>query len=109
MEKEEEKPKIEIPEVSLLEVARNIFFILLAVGVAYYVVTQIGLDGLREKVEHAGIYAPLLVIFLKTLTIVVAPLGGAPLFATSPLISVIEERSSTFTYWFAIVFAWLPT
>ena len=61
-------------------VFRNLAFIAIAIGVAYYVTTHIGMDNLRAKVETAGYFAPLIIIVLKATTIVVVPLGGTPLY-----------------------------
>ena len=62
------------------DVAKNLIFIAIAIGVAYFVTVSIGLDNLRLKVEAAGIFAPLIIILLKATTIVVVPLGGTPIY-----------------------------
>ena len=59
---------------------KNILIIIVTLGIAYFVTVTIGLEGLREKVEGAGIYAPFLLIILKATTIVVAPLGGTIIY-----------------------------
>ena len=60
--------------------ARSLTLIAVVIGIAYFVTVVIGIDNLREKVEGAGIFAPLIVILLKATTIVVAPLGGAIIY-----------------------------
>lgn len=62
------------------DVAKNLAIIILVIGIAYVVTVIIGLDGLREKVAQAGIYAPFILILLKATTIVVAPLGGTIIY-----------------------------
>lgn len=46
-------------------------------AVAFYL---FDIDEMRLRIEQAGIWAPLLFIFAKASTIVVAPLGGSPLY-----------------------------
>lgn len=62
------------------DVLKNLAFIAIAIGVAYYVTAKVGIDNARAAVDSAGIFAPLLIIFLKATTIVVVPLGGTPLY-----------------------------
>ncbi len=62
------------------DVLKNLAFIAVAIGVAYFVTVRIGIDNLRETVAGAGIYAPLIIILLKATTLIVVPLGGTPLY-----------------------------
>ncbi|HEY4479370.1 MAG TPA: VTT domain-containing protein [Candidatus Paceibacterota bacterium] len=62
------------------DLIKNLIFIAVAVGVAYFVTVRIGIDDIRASVESAGIFAPLIIVFLKATTIVVVPLGGTPLY-----------------------------
>lgn len=55
-------------------------------AIIYAGVRLIDLENVRETVDQAGIFGPLLFILLKISTIVLAPLGGAPIyFAAAPL------------------------
>lgn len=74
------------PKVSGKEAIRNLLFFAVAIGLFYYVAKVLGIEGMREKVEAAGVLAPFLVVALKATTIVVVPLGGTPLY---PLAGVI--------------------
>ena len=62
------------------DVAKNIAFIAIAIGAAYYVTVSVGIDDIRDTVETAGALGPLIVVLLKATTIVVVPLGGMPLY-----------------------------
>jgi uncharacterized membrane protein YdjX (TVP38/TMEM64 family) len=62
---------------------KSLIFIAVAVGVAYYITVKVGIDDLRAAIHSAGIYSPLIVILLKATTIVVVPLGGAPIYAAA--------------------------
>ena len=68
------------PTPSWKDMAKNLAIIAVTIGVAYIVTVAIGLEGLREKVESAGVYAPFILILLKATTIVVAPLGGTIIY-----------------------------
>jgi uncharacterized membrane protein YdjX (TVP38/TMEM64 family) len=65
---------------STKELLTSIFFLVVTIGVAYYVTVSVGVDTLRESVASAGWYAIALVITLKATTIVVAPLGGTIIY-----------------------------
>jgi len=67
-------------KVSWKDVARNLVFLLVIIGIAYIVTVKIGLDNLEEKVRLAGWFAPFILIILKATTIVVAPLGGTIIY-----------------------------
>lgn len=70
----------EPPQPTTAEVLRNLAFIIVPLGVAYYVVVTLGLDQVRDSVATAGIWAPLIVILLKASTIAIAPLGGGIIY-----------------------------
>src|SRR3989344_7099265 len=46
-------------------------------AIAFYF---LDIEEMRVQIERAGLWAPLLFIFAKATTIVVAPLGGSPLY-----------------------------
>ena len=62
------------------EVVSSLFFLALAIGIAYFVTVTVGIESLRESVVEAGWYAIALVVTLKATTIVVAPLGGSIIY-----------------------------
>jgi uncharacterized membrane protein YdjX (TVP38/TMEM64 family) len=68
---------------SLTGVLTNLLFLVVTLGVVYYVAVHLGIADLRSKVEQAGVFAPILVIILKATTIVVVPLGGNPIYPIS--------------------------
>lgn len=80
METENKEITADMSQTSWRDVAKSLVFIAIAIGVAYWVTVKVGIDDVRETVAHAGIYAPLVVILLKATTLVVVPLGGAPLY-----------------------------
>lgn len=65
---------------SLRDTIRNILIIIITIGIAYYLTVTLGLNSLREKVETAGVFAPVILVILKATTIVVAPLGGTIIY-----------------------------
>jgi len=67
-------------EPSWNDVLKNLLFIASTLGAAYLVTVYLGLDGLREKVLTAGLYAPLIILTLKATTVVVVPLGGTVIY-----------------------------
>lgn len=46
----------------------------------YALIRYYGLDDVRTYVEEAGVWAPLVLVFAKASTLVIAPLGGGPLY-----------------------------
>lgn len=65
---------------------KNLLFLALTIGFLYFVTVKVGVDNIQETVSAAGIYAPLVVIFLKATTLVIVPLGGAPLYPIAGLL-----------------------
>jgi uncharacterized membrane protein YdjX (TVP38/TMEM64 family) len=62
------------------DVTKNLAFIVIAIGLAYYVTVYVGIDDVRTKVLAAGAWGPFIIILLKITTLVVVPLGGTPLY-----------------------------
>lgn len=77
---------------------KNIAFILIAVGAAYLVTVSIGVENLGQFVEKAGIWGPLAVIAFKMTTIIVVPLGGAPVYAIA---------GAVFGFWHGILITFI--
>ncbi|MEK7514425.1 MAG: VTT domain-containing protein [Patescibacteria group bacterium] len=60
---------------------KNLAFIVIAIGTAYWLTASIGIDRLEEIVKTVGMWGPLAIIALKMTTIIVVPLGGGPVYA----------------------------
>lgn len=66
--------------VSKRQIAINLASLAVVLGGIYFVLHYFGITEVRETIEHAGIWAPLVLVLAKASTIVIAPLGGAPLY-----------------------------
>jgi len=80
------------------ELCTNIFWIILTIVAVYFFAHSIGIDSVRERVTAAGVWGPVIVILLKASTLVVAPLGGAPLY---PIAGVI------FGFWYGFLYTFI--
>ncbi|MDP3987475.1 MAG: VTT domain-containing protein, partial [Nanoarchaeota archaeon] len=81
-------------DVSKGEILKNILWIIVILAILYTSIRFVGTDNLNEKVEAAGIFGPLILIFLKASTLVFAPLGGLPLYlAAGALFGVFKGVS----------------
>jgi uncharacterized membrane protein YdjX (TVP38/TMEM64 family) len=65
------------------EALRSLIFVVLAISAAYAVTATIGIDRLRELVGSTGVLGPIAVVLFKMSTIIVVPLGGAPVYAVA--------------------------
>ena len=79
-EKEKQSLGFPLAEPKWSDILKNLVYIAVVIGIAYFVTVRIGFDNIRVTVATAGIYAPLIIIVLKATTIVVVPLGGMPLY-----------------------------
>lgn len=79
------------------ELYANIFWIALTIIVVYLFARFLGIDSVRERVAAAGMWGPLIIILLKASTLVIAPLGGSPLY---PLAGVVFGFWKGFLYTF---------
>jgi len=70
-------------EISKREILINILWIIFILAILYASIRLIGTDNLQEKVKDAGIFGPLILIFIKASTIIFAPLGGTPVYLVS--------------------------
>jgi uncharacterized membrane protein YdjX (TVP38/TMEM64 family) len=59
---------------------KNIVGLAAVLGVLYALARYFDIETVRAQIENAGIWAPLLFILVKSMTIIVAPLGGSPLY-----------------------------
>lgn len=66
--------------INTKELVMNAVWLVIILFLIYVSVRFIGIDNMKEKVMAAGIFGPLLLIFLKASTLVFAPLGGSPLY-----------------------------
>lgn len=67
-------------EAGYREAIINILWLGLTIGAIYLFARFLGVDEMRERIAAAGIWGPLIVILLKASTLVIAPLGGSPLY-----------------------------
>ncbi|TSD02929.1 MAG: hypothetical protein Greene071436_375 [Parcubacteria group bacterium Greene0714_36] len=58
----------------------NIAWFAFTIAAIYLFAKFLGVDEMRERIATAGIWGPFIIILLKASTLVVAPLGGAPLY-----------------------------
>jgi len=65
------------------DVVRNLLFLAITILVAYLLVSLIGIEDLRNKAGQMGIWGPVVIVVAKMMTIIVVPLGGAPIYATA--------------------------
>lgn len=65
------------------DLIRSLTFLTLTILVAYVLIVLIGVDDLKNKAEQMGVWGPVLIIIAKMATIIVVPLGGAPIYATA--------------------------
>lgn len=59
---------------------RNLAYLAVVIAVLVTVAYFFDIEAIRAQIEHAGVYAPLLLIAAKAATIIIAPLGGSPLY-----------------------------
>jgi uncharacterized membrane protein YdjX (TVP38/TMEM64 family) len=80
------------------EVNVNIFWIALTITAVYLFARFIGIDSVQERIATAGIWGPLIIMALKASTLVIAPLGGAPLY---PIAGV------AFGFWYGFLYTFI--
>lgn len=59
---------------------KNILGLALVLGALFFLARYFDIATVRTQIESAGVWAPLLFILVKASTIIVAPLGGSPLY-----------------------------
>ncbi|MDP3771981.1 MAG: VTT domain-containing protein [bacterium] len=62
------------------ETMLNILWLGLTIAAIYFFAQFLGISETRERIAAAGIWGPFIVILLKASTLVIAPLGGSPLY-----------------------------
>ena len=62
------------------DIWKSLLGLFVLVGVLALIAHYIDIEALRGEIERAGWWAPLILIALKASTIVIAPLGGSPLY-----------------------------
>lgn len=62
------------------EFLQGLISVLFFAAVIYLGTRIIGVENIQSKVEAAGLWGPLLFILIKSSTIIIAPLGGNPLY-----------------------------
>lgn len=78
MERTEINPRI--AKAGYREMVTNLIWLGLTVVAVYAFARFLGIDATRERIASAGLWGPFLVIALKASTLVLAPLGGSPLY-----------------------------
>ena len=58
----------------------NIAWFALTIAAIYLFARFLGVDEMRERISAAGVWGPSVIILLKASTLVIAPLGGSPLY-----------------------------
>jgi len=66
--------------VSVRQAATNILGFVAVLGGLYLLFRYFGITEIHETIEQAGVWAPVMLVLAKISTIVIAPLGGAPLY-----------------------------
>lgn len=80
------------------ELLLNIVWIGLTIAAVYLFARVMGIDAMRERVARAGIWGPLIVIVLKASTLVIAPLGGSPLYPIA---------GAVFGFWLGFIYTFI--
>lgn len=73
----------EFQELAAKDLWRNLLGVLLFFGVLGLVAYYVDMQTVRSYIERAGVLAPILFVLAKSSTIIIAPLGGAPLYPLS--------------------------
>ena len=68
------------------ELIKNIIWIVIVLFIFYFSIRLIGTENIEEKVREAGVFGPVIFIFLKASTIVFAPLSGMPLYLSAGIL-----------------------
>ena len=62
------------------DTTKNLIGLAVVLGVLVVLARYLDIETVRAQIERAGVWAPLLFILAKASTIIVAPLGGSPLY-----------------------------
>lgn len=62
------------------EMMLNIVWLGITIAAIYFFARFMGIDAMRDRVAASGVWGPLIVIAVKASTLVIAPLGRAPLY-----------------------------
>jgi uncharacterized membrane protein YdjX (TVP38/TMEM64 family) len=66
-----------------IQSAINIFWYILLLSLFIYSIFLVKNDGLKDAISDFGIWAPVVIVLLKISTLVIAPLGGTPIYIIS--------------------------
>jgi uncharacterized membrane protein YdjX (TVP38/TMEM64 family) len=66
--------------VSKQQIITSLGGLVFVLGGLYFLFAHFGITNVQESIQSAGIWAPLLLILAKASTIIIAPLGGSPLY-----------------------------
>lgn len=62
------------------EMILSILWLGITIAAVYMFARFMGIDAMRDRVAASGVWGPLIVIALKASTLIIAPLGGSPLY-----------------------------
>lgn len=60
--------------------AKNLIGLAVVLGVLFFLARYFDIEAVRAQIDRAGVWAPLLFVLAKASTIIIAPLGGSPLY-----------------------------
>ncbi|MBI3442417.1 MAG: TVP38/TMEM64 family protein [Candidatus Sungbacteria bacterium] len=80
------------------EFIRNLLWLGITIIAVYLFARVTGVDAMRDRVAASGVWGPLIVIALKASTIVIAPLGGSPLYPIA---------GAAFGFWFGFIYTFI--
>lgn len=66
--------------VSKKQLITSLVSLTVILGGIYFVFRYFGITEVQDTIERAGIWAPLVLVLAKASTVVIAPLGGSPLY-----------------------------
>lgn len=88
---------IEGPLISKADAIKQGLQFLLILAIVFFILQYTGLDGIQQKLIRAGMWGPIILILLKALTLIFAPLSGSPLY---PIAGLLYGFTESFIYMF---------
>jgi uncharacterized membrane protein YdjX (TVP38/TMEM64 family) len=85
----------ETTQVTKSEIIRGTLIIGGIFILLYFLARSVGFEDIQGKVAEAGVWGPIILISLKAITLIVAPIGGAPLL---PVAGILFGFTKGFTY-----------
>ncbi|TSC73797.1 MAG: hypothetical protein G01um101448_531 [Parcubacteria group bacterium Gr01-1014_48] len=66
------------------EILQGVAALLFFAALMYFSLKIIGSEDMQQRIANSGVFGPLIFMLLKASTIIIAPLGGRPLYVVSP-------------------------